>query len=54
MAAILSGVASVVIPMATIVVLAYWMYRLAKWDGSDKCDETQCDTCPFPCEKHKK
>ena len=49
----IGGIAAVTVTIAVIAVIAYWIYRLAQWDGDDRCDETQCDTCPFPCEKHK-
>ena len=53
MAGMISGIASAVITFAAVAMIVYWIYRLAQWDGDDRCDETQCDTCPFPCEKHK-
>lgn len=49
----IGGIAAVTVTIAVVAVIAYWIYRLAQWDGDDRCDETQCDTCLFPCEKHK-
>ena len=49
----IGGIAVAAVTLAAIAVIAYWIYRLAQWDGDDRCDETQCDTCPFPYEKHK-
>lgn len=45
------------IPFFTeIVCLCIWLRGLWKWDGTDECncDEKECKTCPFPCEKHNK
>lgn len=53
MGGVISGVASVAATLVAMAMIVYWIYRLVKWDGKDQCDETQCDTCPFPCEKHK-
>ena len=46
--------------LAILAVLFYlvcgvvFIYAMTKWDKEIKkgCDESQCDTCPFPCEKH--
>lgn len=38
-----------------LMAAAVLVYIVAAWRAdNDKCDETQCDTCPFPCEKHTK
>lgn len=35
-----------------LVAVGMWIVALCKWDGDDTCDESECDTCPFPCDKH--
>ena len=38
-----------------LAAVAVLIYIVAAWrTDNDGCDETQCDTCPFPCEKHTK
>ena len=37
-----------------LAAFVFWIHSLANWDGSGSCDETQCEACPFPCNKHKK
>ena len=36
-----------------LAAFVFWIHSLANWDGSGSCDETQCEACPFPCNKHK-
>lgn len=36
-----------------VLIFAVWMHALVNWDGST-CDDDQCETCPFPCDKHDK
>lgn len=36
----------------TITLIVYWLTCLVAWDGEERCDESQCSSCPFPCEKH--
>ena len=47
-----TGVLGLVAAAAVLALVIYWVYRLAKWDGDGSCDETECPSCPFPCEKH--
>ena len=39
-----------------ITCISIWLHALWKWDWKDdtKRDEKECETCPFPCEKHNK
>ena len=41
---------------AEIICISIWIHALLEWDGRDdnKCNEKECETCPFPCEKHNK
>ena len=34
-----------------VAIFVLWVAAMRKWDGSDDCDRTQCNTCPFPCDK---
>ena len=41
--------------LATVAVvggLAYWLKCLCLCDYENACDYSQCDSCPFPCERH--
>lgn len=37
---------------AVIGGLAYWLKCLCLCDYENACDYSQCDSCPFPCERH--
>lgn len=43
--------------LSVVVVACFvlWMDGLVRWDGSSECnpDPEECETCPFPCERHK-
>ena len=53
MGGLISSIASAAADLLALIVFIYWLSRLVRWDGRERCDETQCDTCPFPCEKHE-
>lgn len=38
--------------IAAVAAAVFWIVCLVNWDGDCSCDETQCGSCPFPCEKH--
>ena len=38
--------------MAIFAAVIIWIVAIVKWDGNYTCDESDCDTCPFPCDKH--
>lgn len=48
---ILIGLAMLVFFFMSIIVVSCVLIN-DMWDG-ENCDETQCDACPFPCEKHE-
>lgn len=50
---LISSIASAAADLLALTVFIYWLSRLVRWDGRERFDETQCDTCPFPCEKHE-
>lgn len=37
---------------AVIGGLAYWLKCLCLCDYENACDYSQCDSCPFPCERY--
>lgn len=43
------NLASLLLGLACLVI---WIIALANWDGESSCDESECDTCSFPCDKH--
>lgn len=47
---LMSGIAGLAAVVAALALFIYWLSCLVKWDGEPKCDESQCGTCPFPCE----
>lgn len=49
---LISGIAGLAAAVAALAFAAYWIVCLTKWDGDGHCDETQCPSCPFPCDKH--
>lgn len=50
---LISSIASAAADLLALIVFIYWLSCLVRRDGRERCDETQCDTCPFPCEKHE-
>lgn len=47
-------VLSVIGMLVIIGCIVFWFVSLCQWDGEDECDPSDCDYCPFPCEKRKK
>ncbi|MBR2493594.1 MAG: hypothetical protein IKB64_09105 [Paludibacteraceae bacterium] len=45
----LLNAASLIIGIICVIIC---IKEILNWDGDTSCDETQCSTCPFPCEKH--
>jgi hypothetical protein len=40
--------ANLFIVILLLLIIAFWIYNLANWDGQCHCDkETQCETCPY-------
>lgn len=39
--------------LAAVLIVVLWIVTLTRWKGGKGCDESQCDSCPFPCEKHQ-
>lgn len=40
---------------AIVACFVLWMDGLVNWDGKGCDPDTEeCETCPFPCERHKK
>ena len=39
--------------LAAVLIAVLWIVALTRWKGGKGCDESQCDSCPFPCEKHQ-
>lgn len=39
--------------LAALLIAVLWIVTLTHWKGGEGCDESQCDSCPFPCEKHQ-
>ena len=46
------GILAIVAVAFALVCVVAWVYAMSHWDGQGGCDESQCDSCPFPCEKH--
>lgn len=38
--------------ISIFVMVGYWIYGLATWDGSDPCNHNDCDRCPYKCDKY--
>lgn len=36
-----------------IVIIVCWVRCLGDCDWDNGCDESQCHSCPFPCDKHE-
>lgn len=35
-----------------IVCFLYWLWYVCTFKYDETCDYSQCESCPFPCEKH--
>ena len=46
------GLLALVAAVFALVCVVAWLYAMTRWDKQGGCDESQCDSCPFPCEKH--
>lgn len=46
------GILAIAAVAFALVCVVAWVYAMTLWDRQGGCDESQCDTCPFPCEKH--
>lgn len=49
----IEAIANAALEVMALAAFVFWIHSLANWDGCGSCDETQCDACPFPCDKHQ-
>ena len=50
----LAGILGLAFMILMGAILVIWIRALAESDGSCPCDESECETCPFPCEGRNK
>ena len=48
------GILAIAAIIFCVVCAVAFVYAITKWNDAVKrvCDESECDSCPFPCEKH--
>lgn len=47
------GILAIAVVIFAILCVVMWIYSMVRWTQKGGCDESQCDTCPFPCRKHE-
>lgn len=46
------AIISLLVLVVLIAAIVYWLKCLCNCDWDNGCDESQCSSCPFPCDKH--
>lgn len=50
----LEGILNLAAMLIGVVCIVAWIVGVVHWDGKYECDEKDCDTCPFPCDRRDK